>query len=84
MTGHDIEKLSQNITASEREAIKGINSESLKKRISSVDLKAAAEAMRKMNLTDAANKLDSMSSDDLINQISQNPELLNKLKKLFK
>lgn len=84
MTGPDIEKLSRNITDTEKEAIKNINADNLKKRISNMDMKAAAGAMRKMNLNEAADKLETMTSDDIINQISKNPQIIDKLKNIFK
>ena len=84
MSKPNIEKLSQNITAGEKEAIKNLNGDTLKERVGSLDLKEAAEAMRRMNLNEAADKLESMTNADIINQISENPEIINKLKKLFK
>ena len=84
MNGPDIEKLSRNITDAEKESIKNISSDNLKKRINSMDLKAAANAMRKMNLGEAADKLETMTNDDIINQISKNPEIIDKLKNIFR
>lgn len=84
MNKSDIEKLSKNIGENEKKSIENINAEEIKRRISNMDLKAASEKMRKMNLGEAADKLESMTRDDIINQITKNPEVIDKLKNLFK
>lgn len=80
----DIEKLSQNITDSEKALLKGINSDNIKERVGSIDLGMAAQKMREMGLNEAADKLGSMTNSDIINQISKNPEIIDKMKKIFK
>lgn len=80
----DIEKISGNISESEKAAIKNISSDNLKKRVADMDLKVVADAMRRMNLGEAAAKLENMTNDDIINQISKNPEIIDKMKKIFK
>lgn len=80
----DIEKISGNISESEKAAIKNISSDNLKKRVADMDLKVVADAMRRMNLDEAAAKLENMTNDDIINQISKNPEIIDKMKKIFK
>ena len=53
-------------------------------KIGNIDLGEAALKMRQMGLGDAADKLSGMSNDDIINAISKNPQVLDKLKKLFR
>ena len=53
-------------------------------KIGNIDLGEASRRMREMGLGDAADKLSGMSNDDIINAISKNPQVLDKLKKLFK
>ncbi len=84
MDKRNIEQISRNISDSDKAMLKSINNQNLKERISKVDLGAAAQKMRDLGLGDAAKKLDSMTNDDIINQISKNPEILDKLKNLFK
>ena len=84
MNKNDIELLSKNIGENEKRAIENINTEEIKRRIGNMDLKAASQKMRMMNLGEAADRLESMTKDDIINQISKNPEVIDKLKKLFK
>lgn len=84
MDKRNIEQISRNISDKDKAILKEINSQNLKERISKVDLSAAAQKMRELGLSDAANKLDGMSNADIINQISKTPEILDKLKNLFK
>ncbi len=84
MDKRNIEQISRNISDKDKAMLKEINNQNIKERISKVDLGAAAKKMRELGLSDAANKLDGMSNADIINQISKNPEILDKLKNLFK
>lgn len=84
MANPDIEKLARNITDSEKEAIKNIDSQIIKERVGNIDLVTAARKMREMGLGDAADKLSGMSNEDLINVISKNPQVIDKLKKIFR
>ncbi len=88
MSGSDIEKITQNISEQEKSQIfsslNGMSSEDIKKKVETVDLNQVADIMRKMNLTDAAEKLDTMTSSDIINQLSKNPQVIEKLKKFLK
>ncbi len=84
MAETDIERMSRSITDKEKAAIKSMSGDNLKRRVADMDLKAAADAMRKMNLGEAADKLETMTNEDIINQISKNPEIIDKLKKIFK
>lgn len=84
MANPDMEKLARNLTEHDKSAIKNLNGQGIKDKISSVDLGVAAQKMREMGLGDAADKLSGMSNDDIINAISRNPQVLDKLKKLFR
>lgn len=84
MDKRNIEQISRNISDSDKAMIKQINGQNIKDRISKVDLGAAAKKMRELGFGDAADKLKNMTNDDIINQISKNPEILDKLKIFFK
>ena len=84
MNKSEIEKLSKNIGENEKKAIENISTDEIKKRIGNMDLKAVSQKMRMMHLGDAADKLENMTKDDILNQISKNPEVIDKLKNLFK
>lgn len=84
MDKRNIEQISRNISDSDKAMLKNINNQALKERIGNIDLGAAAQKMRELGLGDAASKLDNMTNADIINQISKNPEILDKLKNLFK
>lgn len=84
MNSYDIEKLSKNISQSEKNALGNITKSDIREHLAKVDLSQAAKKMRELNLGDAANKLDSMTNEDLINLISQNPQIIDKMKKIFK
>jgi len=87
MSNSDIEKISRNISETEKkktlDSLKSMNSESIRESIANLDLDLAAKTMRQLNLNEAADKLESMTGEDIINQISKNPQVLEKLKKIF-
>ena len=84
MNGYDIEKLSKSISESEKNAIDNITKSNIRDHLSKVDLSQAAKKMREMNLGDAASKLEQMTNDDIINLISKNPQVIDKMKSIFK
>ena len=87
MSNPHIDKIAQSISEKDKketlDILKNLDSDTLKERIGSVDLQQAAKAMRQMNLSEAADKLEGMTNDDLLNRISQNPKIIESLKKIF-
>lgn len=84
MADINIERMKRSITDEEKRAIASLSGDNLKKRVADMDLKAAAAAMRRMNLGEAADKLETMTAEDIINQISKNPQVIDKLKNILK
>lgn len=86
MNFSDIENFKRKIAKDDNQAldsIRNLDSETLKNSISNLNLGEVAKKMRELNLNDAADKLDTMTDKDIINQLSENPKVLETLKKLF-
>jgi len=56
----------------------------IRNRLGTIDRNAAMEKLRQMGLGNIAEKLKSVSDDDLINMIVQNPSLLKKINSFLK
>ncbi|MBR5504810.1 MAG: hypothetical protein IKV73_00680 [Clostridia bacterium] len=56
----------------------------IRKRLGTIDRNAAMAKLRQMGLGNVADKLKSVSDDDLINMIVQNPSLLKKINSFLK
>lgn len=83
MADYDIERISKNISKREKDAIKNIDKTAIQSRIGNLDISAVAKEMRRLNLNEAADKLSGMSNGDLVNLIASNPEIIDKIKKIF-
>ncbi|MBR2404647.1 MAG: hypothetical protein IKA95_03210 [Clostridia bacterium] len=56
----------------------------IRNRLGSIDRNAAMAKLRQMGLGNIADKLKSVSDDDLINMIAKNPALLKKINSFLK
>jgi len=56
----------------------------MRNRLGSIDRNAAMAKLRQMGLGNIADKLKSVSDDDLINMIAKNPALLKKINSFLK
>lgn len=84
MGGYDIDKISKSLGKSEREAIKNLDKSTIQSRVGNLDISEAVKKMRQLNLNEAADKLAEMNNSDLVNMIASNPEIVDKLKSIFK
>ena len=63
--------------------VQQINQNNIRDRIASVDKDAALRALEGLNLGDMADKLRNTSTEDMMRALADNPQVLDKLKKLF-
>ncbi len=67
-----------------RGKVNSVSQEDLKKSIRNVNRAEAISKLRSMGLGSVADKLSSVSDDELIRIISQNPGLINKINNFLK
>lgn len=76
--------ISENDRKSMLSSLRNMDAKDIEKKIDEVDFDAVKSLMRKLNLADAASKLESMSREEIANRISQNPQVIDKLKNILK
>ena len=64
-------------------SMKNMNANDIRQKMNGVDTDAAARMLEQMNMGAAAEKLRNTSKDEIIKAVTGNPEVLDKLRKLF-
>lgn len=64
-------------------SMKNMNANDIRQKMNGVDTDAAARMLEQMNMGAAAEKLRHTSKDEIIKAMTNNPEVLDKLRKLF-
>ena len=67
-----------------KEKVNSVTQEELKKSIKNVNRSEVSSKLRSMGLGNVADKLSAVSDEELIQLISKNPELVNKINSFLK
>ena len=88
MANPEIEKIAKSIPQKDKNdilsSLQGMGLHDIKSKVESIDLNAVSDIMRRLNLGDAAAKLDSMSQEEIVSSIAKNPQIIDKLKSILK